>query len=240
MPLRPGETFGRYQLLEPLGRGAMGEVYSAYDTVLHRKVALKVLTLSSDPATFGSTPSSSNGAARILREARAAAGIAHPNAVSIYDVGEVDGVSFLAMELVAGRTLRTFIGDPSVPLARRIRWVTDVARALGAAHALGLVHRDIKPENVMVRDDGLVKVLDFGIARRAITKEEAAAAGPLDRAALEKLAISHGTLTAEGVVVGTPMYMAPEQMRGEALDGRTDQFAWGVLAHEVLTRQAPR
>jgi serine/threonine-protein kinase len=215
----------------------MGEVYSAYDTILHRKVALKVLTTS--PGFPGEGPPSTRGAARILREARAAAGITHPNAVSIYDVGEVEGVSFLAMELVSGRTLRSLIGDGSVTFARRIRWITDVARALGAAHQLGLIHRDIKPENVMVRDDGFVKVLDFGIARRAVGSEAPVPPGKLDLAALEQLAVSRGTLTAEGVVVGTPMYMAPEQMRGEALDGRTDQFAWGVLAYEVLTGKIP-
>jgi serine/threonine-protein kinase len=191
----------------------MGEVYSAYDSILHRKVALKVLTAPAGTISGSDSPPSSGGATRILREARAAAGITHPNAVAIYDVGEVDGLPFLAMELVLGRTLRAFVGDPTVPLGRRIRWIADVARALGAAHQLGLVHRDIKPENVMVRDDGFVKVLDFGIARRA--------------------------LTAEGVIVGTPMYMAPEQVRGEMLDGRTDQFAWGVLAHELLTGKLP-
>jgi tetratricopeptide (TPR) repeat protein len=238
MPLRPGETFGRYQLAELLGQGGMGEVYSAYDSVLHRKVALKVLTAPVGP--FGDAAPSTKGAARILREARAAAGITHPNAVSIYDVGEVDGVPFLAMELVDGRMLRSFIGDPSIPLARRIRWITDVARALGAAHELGLVHRDIKPENVMVRSDGFLKVLDFGIARRTIEPAEGPAPpAPADLAALSKLSVTNGTLTAEGAVLGTPMYMAPEQILGGPLDGRTDQFAWGVLAHEVLTGKLP-
>ena len=142
MPLEPGATFGRYQLAELLGQGGMGEVYSAYDTLLHRKVALKVLTVRPAGSVDWSAPST-DGPARILREARAAAGSTHPNAVAIYDVGEVDGVSFLAMELVSGRTLRTYVGDPSVLLARRIRWITDVARALGAAHQLGLVHRDL-------------------------------------------------------------------------------------------------
>ena len=243
MPLQPGETFGRYQVAELLGRGGMGEVYSAHDSVLHRMVALKVLAA---PATAGDdAPPSTDGAARILREARAAAGIAHPNAVAIYDVGEVDGVPFLAMELVAGRTLRTFRGDASVPLERRIRWLVDVAHALGAAHALGLVHRDVKPDNVMVRDDGLVKVLDFGIARRRRGGAEAAASRavslpePVDLALLETIARESGTLTAGGILVGTPMYMAPEQLRGEALDGRTDQFAWGALAYEVLTGKLP-
>ena len=242
MPLRLGETFGRYRVAEALGQGAMGEVYCAYDTVLHRKVALKVLAV--DTGAFpGAGPPSTKGAARILREARAAAGITHPNAVAIYDVGEVEGVPFLAMELVAGRTLRTFIGEPSVPLARRIRWAIDVARALGAAHQLGLIHRDIKPENVMVRDDGFVKVLDFGIARRtgagAEREAEPAPAATTDVAAISRFAMTNGTLTADGVVVGTPMYMAPEQLRGEPLDGRTDQFAWGVLACELFTGKLP-
>jgi serine/threonine-protein kinase len=179
----------------------------------------------------GAGANSTAGGARILREARAAAGIGHPNAIAIYDVGEVDGVPFLAMEFVSGRTLRTYVRDESVPLPRRIRWLTDVAKALGAAHHLGLVHRDIKPENVMVRDDGVVKVLDFGIARRTAMKADPHA--PTDAAA------ALGTLTADGLVVGTPFYMAPEQMRGEPLDGRADQFSWGVLAHELLTGELP-
>jgi serine/threonine protein kinase len=242
MPLRPGETFGRYELAEPLGRGAMGAVYCAYDTLLRRKVALKVLIAAPGTPDDGAAPGGGGGA-RILREARAAAGITHPNAVSIYDVGEVDGVPFLAMELVAGRTMRGIIGDANIPLARRVRWLADTARALGAAHTLGVIHRDIKPENIMVRDDGLVKVLDFGIARRgtdrAGARPEVARAPPLDLAELERLAIANRTLTADGLVVGTPMYMAPEQMLGEAIDGRTDQFAWGVLAHELLTGRLP-
>jgi serine/threonine-protein kinase len=239
MPLRLGARFGRYELADLLGKGGMGEVYSAYDSILHRKVALKVLTAPGGGFSGSDSPPSSGGATRILREARAAAGITHPNAVAIYDVGEVDGLPFLAMELVMGRTLRAFVGDPTVPLGRRIRWIADVARALGAAHQLGLVHRDIKPENVMVRDDGFVKVLDFGIARRALTPEDRPAPRMEDLAALGMFAGTSGTLTAEGVIVGTPMYMAPEQVRGEVLDGRTDQFAWGVLAHELLTGKLP-
>jgi serine/threonine-protein kinase len=237
MALRPGERFGRYEIAELLGRGGMGEVYSAHDLVLRRKVALKVLAPPNVP--YGTVPPPSGGAGRILREARAAAGIAHPNAVGIYDVGEVEGVPFLAMEFVSGRTLRAFVGDATIPVGRRIRWIADVARALGAAHDLSLVHRDVKPDNVMVREDGLVKVLDFGIARRAVEGERGAPVNLEELGALGKLAMSGGTLTAEGAVVGTPMYMAPEQLRGGALDGRTDQFAWGVLAYEVLSGGLP-
>ena len=228
MPLQPGNRFGRYELVELLGKGGMGEVYRAQDTLLHRRVALKVLHPL--PSGTGGGSSQTDGAARILREARASAAIEHPNAIAIYDVGEVDGVPFLAMEFVPGKTLRHFIADRTVTLARRIRWLVDIARAIGAAHALGLVHRDIKPENIMVRDDGVVKVLDFGIARRT--------AGNLDPNALTG-ALPVGTMTGEGVVVGTPFYMAPEQMRGEPLDGRADQFAWGVLAYELLTGVLP-
>ena len=156
--------------------------------------------------------------ARVLREARAAARIAHPNAVAIYDVGEVDGLPFLAMELVTGRPLSAFVGDGGVPLERRIRWLAEVASALGAAHALGLVHRDIKPDNVMLASDGTVKVLDFGIARRASARTDLGG-GPIPTEG----AVALGTLTAEGVVLGTPFYMAPEQMRGELIDGRADR-----------------
>jgi serine/threonine protein kinase len=242
MPLQPGDHFGRYQLVSLLGKGGMGDVYRATDTVLHRPVALKLLRYVADPDSV-ETPKSRDGAARILREARLAAGLSHPNAISIFDVGEVEGVPFLAMEFVPGKTLRAYIGDPQIPLTRRIGWLADIARALGAAHDLGFVHRDIKPENVMVRDDGVVKVLDFGIARRLPP--------PIDRLVstrtfggpklVGEVAIGNELepLTAAGRVVGTPLYMAPEQMRGESLDGRADQFAWGVVAYELLTGTLP-
>jgi eukaryotic-like serine/threonine-protein kinase len=210
----------------------MGRVYQAYDPRLHRKVALKVLSRAGDgqPPTTGRPSSPSEGSARMLREARAAAALDHPNAVSIFDVGEVDGTPFIAMELIVGRSLRAVIGHAIVPWDQRLRWLVDVARALAAAHKRGLVHRDIKPENVMVREDGVVKVLDFGIARRPDA--------PVDPVgATQQLGLE--ALTDKGVLVGTPRYMSPEQMRGDALDGRSDQFAWGVLAYEVLCGKSP-
>jgi serine/threonine protein kinase/tetratricopeptide (TPR) repeat protein len=216
MLLQPGETFDRYVIEAPIGEGGMGRVYRARDTKLGRLVALKVL---------GTTPSgvSTEGLGRMMREARAAAAFDHPNAVALFDVGEHDGTPYIAMELVEGRSLRSYVGDPAVSLTTRIRWLADIARALGAAHRRGLVHRDIKPENVMVRDDGAVKVLDFGIARRTHSEQ----ASPVT------------TLTAAGVVVGTPLYMAPEQIRAISVDGRTDQFAWGVMAYELLAGELP-
>src|SRR5437870_2676341 len=138
MPLRPGDQFDRYVIGALLGRGGMGEVYRAQDTRLQRAVALKILR-GEEGGTDGRL--STEGAARLLREARAAAAMDHPNAVAIFDVGECDGTPFLAMEFINGKTLRAYIGDKALPLERRIRWLIDMARALGAAHKRGLVHR---------------------------------------------------------------------------------------------------
>ncbi|WP_438030190.1 protein kinase domain-containing protein [Sorangium sp. So ce233] len=219
--LKPGDSFERYTIEAAIGQGGMGCVYRAHDARLGRRVAVKVIAGGAvDP----------DAAARLLREARAAAALDHPNAVSIFDVGELEGTPFIVMELVAGRTLRGAIAGAGVPASTRIAWLADVGRALAAAHRRGLVHRDIKPENVMVRDDGVIKVLDFGIARRA-----AGDADPI--ASTEAPALP--TLTALGVKLGTPVYMAPEQIRGGELDGRVDQFAWGVLAFELLTGRLP-
>ena len=225
--MRPGETFDRYTIEELLGEGGMGSVYRAYDSKLHRYVALKLLRTVEADATKGS---GAQGAARMLREARAAAALTHANAVAIFDVGEHEGNPYIAMELVPGKPLRAYVGDETVSVAHRVRWLRDVARALAAAHDRGLVHRDIKPENVMIRDDDVVKVLDFGIAQKTASVKGRAI--PTDAAGL-------ATLTREGALIGTPLYMAPEQLRGERLDGRADQFAWGVLAYELLSGHPP-
>jgi serine/threonine protein kinase len=237
MSLPPGTLVDRYVVLSLLGTGGMGDVYEARDPKLQRLVALKVLR--------GDSATGPDGAARLLREARAVAALSHPNVLVVHDVGEVRepeelrGVSYIAMERVIGRSLRSFIGDASVPMARRIGWIVDTARALGAAHEVGLVHRDVKPENVMVGDDGVVKVLDFGLARRVGAQVFASASSDVH---------SEPTLRRENValvdpdsksIAGTMFYMAPEQLRGEPLDGRTDQFSWGVLAYELVTGAAP-
>jgi serine/threonine-protein kinase len=210
-----GAMLGRYRIEELLGRGGMGVVYRAHDTALGRAVAVKVIP----PELAGDA----ERRARLAREAQAAAAIHHPNLVAVHDVGEHDGAPFIVMELVRGRPLRSFVGEREPDLRTRIRWLGDIARALEAAHRGGLVHRDIKPENVLVGDDGAIKVLDFGIARRA-TNEDGSAGD---------------TVTRDGVILGTPAYMAPEQIEKEPMDARTDQFAWGVVAYELLTGSLP-
>jgi eukaryotic-like serine/threonine-protein kinase len=221
---QPGDTLGRYTIQALLGTGGMGAVYRAFDPDLHRKVALKVLK-----GGVGIEDLDSQARARLLREARAAASLNHPNAVSIFEVAEREGILYVAMEYVEGQTLRSLLSTSSASWQRKLRWLLDVARALEAAHRAGLVHRDVKPENIMVRSDGLVKVLDFGIARRLDAQ--------VDPEKATEFALP--TLTQEGAVIGTPLYMAPEQLRGEDLDGRTDQFAWGVVAYELLTGRNP-
>ncbi len=234
--LRPGDLVNHFTIVKSLGRGGMGEVYLARDSRLNRSVALKVVRVKLDAIPDSTGSKSSEGASRLMREAQAAAALEHPNVVTIYEVGEVtepDGekLPFIAMELVKGKPLRAYCGDLSVPLDERVRWVTDIARALAAAHATGLVHRDIKPENVMIRDDGVVKVLDFGLAKRS-SRAGIASSSSTDAQVLP-------SITAKGIAVGTPYYMAPEQMRGELLDGRADQFAWGVVAYELLSGKPP-
>jgi serine/threonine protein kinase/tetratricopeptide (TPR) repeat protein len=223
--LSAGDTVGRYVIQGVLGEGGMGRVYAALDPALQRSVALKVLAVRSVESE-----SATQGAARLLREARAAATLEHVHIVAVYDVGEFDGTPFIVMELVRGRPLRSFIGDASVPLESRLRWLLGIARALAAAHGHGMVHRDVKPSNVMVRDDGVVKVLDFGVARRSPSRAPGAPA--TEDPELQ-------TITAVGTVVGTPKYMAPEQFQLKAVDERADQFAWGVVAYELLVGRSP-
>ncbi len=259
--LETGSMLGRYTIEGAIGEGGMGVVYRARDGRLGRKVALKVLVSSEDD------PESIERAKRFLREARAAAALDHPNAVSIFDVGEAGEISFIAMELVNGQPLRAFIGastlggperspqpppvtmgddaQPVIPssVALRLRWLVDIALALDAAHEKRIIHRDIKPENVMVRDDGRVKVLDFGLARRATDRS---APKPEVESSIPKIQYDttftetgQSTLTAVGTLLGTPQYMAPEQIRSEPVDERSDQFSWGVVAYELLTGELP-
>ncbi len=215
VPLSPGSSFERYEIEELVGRGGMGEVYRATDTRLHRRVALKVLRSDRGAADVTEV----GGVARLLREARAAAALNHPNSVSIYELGEAEGIPYIAMELVQGESLRRYCGDARVRLETKVGWLIDVARVLWAAHKLGLVHRDVKPSNVMVSEEGIVKVLDFGLAKPR-----------LDPSGFE---------TMMGQVLGTPRYMAPEQLEGNPADAKSDQFAFGITAYELLSGVYP-
>ncbi|MEP7124197.1 MAG: DUF2378 family protein [Byssovorax sp.] len=220
MVLTAGQTLDRYTIETLVGEGGMGRVYRAFDARLHRHVALKVLRVAAgDPE---------NAVANVLREARAAAAITHPNATAVFDAGELEGRACIVMEYVPGTSLRRIIGSADVSLHTRLHWLVDIAGALGAAHQVGVIHRDIKPENVMIRDDGLLKVLDFGVAGRTRLVDSTPGAG-----AVEMVTPSGGN------AVGTPAYMAPEQVRGAAIDGRADQFGWAVLAYELLTGRLP-
>ena len=195
----------------------MGEVYRARDTKLGRDVAIKVL-----PANRRTDP---DRTARFEREARAASSLNHPNIVTVYDIGESDGTPFMVMELVSGRSLRTMISERP-PLALVLDVGAQTALALAAAHAAGIVHRDIKPENLMLRADGYVKILDFGVARLA--------AHDLNLSSMATVAA-----TEAGVVPGTARYFAPEQARGETATPLTDVFALGVVLYELLTGTHP-
>ncbi len=214
MLLREGDRIDRFTVEALLGRGGMGVVYRALDPRLERRVAIKLLEgLAAD----------SPARARFDREARLIASLDHPAAVHVDEAGETDGTPYIVMELVDGVTLRVAAATEA-SWRVKLGWLTEAASALAAAHDANLVHRDVKPDNIMVRTDGRVKVLDFGIARRVrVASTGATAEG----------------VTAEGTIIGTPRYMAPEQLRGEPLDGRADQFAWGVTAFEVLSGESP-
>lgn len=242
MSLQAGQQFDRYRIEALLGEGGMGQVYRAFDTRLHRRVALKVL----HPARATQDTKRAEAMARMLREARAAAALSHPNVVAIHDIGETAGLTFLAMEFIEGRSLRYLIGDKNSTFQQKLYWMVDVAKALDAAHKAGLVHRDIKPENIMIRDDGVVKVLDFGIARRAHIANLDAHAQTVsvdhessNNADDAPTSTSLPTLTGKGVMVGTPAYMSPEQIKALELDGRADEFSWGVVAYELFSGKMP-
>lgn len=227
-----GQALGRYVIESLLGEGGMGEVYRARDSKLERAVAVKVLRND----TEGSSEDWEHAVMRMQREAQAVAALSHPGIVAIYDIGEHEGAPFIAMELVGGQPLRDLIGTEA-PFETRLRMLLDVAKALGAAHEAGFVHRDIKPENILVRPDGVTKILDFGIARKTSRAVDPSSQTlDLHGAAIDAAFVG---MTAEGALVGTPAYMSPEQLRGETADARADQFAWGVVAYELFQGKHP-
>jgi serine/threonine protein kinase len=212
-----GREFGAYKIEKLLGVGGMGEVYLAHDARLARKIALKIL-----PPQFISDP---ERVRRFERESRAVSALNHPNLITIYDIGIADGVQYIATEFVTGKTVRDLI-DEGLKMRDALAIATQVAEALGAAHNAGVLHRDIKPENIMVRPDGYVKVLDFGLAKlsEAATTEEA------------KLSSAQ---TQPGLLMGTLAYMSPEQAAGDAVDERSDIWSLGIVLYEMMTGSSP-
>jgi len=215
-----GRTLAHYRITAALGAGGMGQVYRATDTKLDREVALKVL-----PDDLARSP---DMLARFHREARAVAALNHPHVITIHSVEEADGVHFLTMELIEGQPLAALIPAGGMELPRISSIATSLAEALGAAHGKGIIHRDLKPANIMVTKDGVVKVLDFGLARLA--DPGAGASDPEQSTQLR---------TEDGVIMGTRPYMSPEQVQGAPLDHRTDIFSLGVVLHEMTTGRRP-
>ena len=213
-----GRSIGHYNIVGHLGRGGMGEVYLAKDTRLNREVALKLLP--------SEAISDESRLRRFFQEARAASTLNHPNIVTIYEVGELEGVPFIATELIQGRTLRQMM-EAGLELAHTLQIVSQIVKALAVAHNSGIVHRDIKPENIMVRDDGYAKILDFGLARLTVSGFES---DSQDRTFVH---------TSPGVIVGTLAYMSPEQTQGEVVTPATDIFSLGVVLFEMTTGLHP-
>src|SRR5688572_19859394 len=213
-----GTRLAHYRILEKLGAGGMGEVYRAHDEQLDREVAIKVLPADSF--------ADATARARLLREARAAAALNHPAICTIHEVGEADGQSYIAMELVEGQPLSDKAREGALPLDEVLRYGMQIADALAHAHARQIIHRDLKPANVVAGPDGRVKVLDFGLAKRIRDL------GP-------SLATTAAPLTEAGTVVGTLGYMAPEQLRGQPADTRSDIWALGVLLYEIAAGARP-
>ncbi|HKQ74121.1 MAG TPA: protein kinase [Blastocatellia bacterium] len=217
-----GRPFGHYRILSPLGAGGMGVVYLAEDAHLSRKVALKLL-----PPHFTQFP---DRLRRFIREAKSVSALNHPNIITIHEIGEVEGVHYIATEFIDGETLRQKICGAEMKLREAIDLATQVAAALASAHAAGIVHRDIKPENIMARRDGYAKVLDFGLAKLT---------DPAQGAVLSSKTLKAGGTTTPGVVMGTITYMSPEQARGLEVDARSDIFSLGVVLYEMITGAPP-
>ena len=218
MALTPGTRLGVYEVTALIGEGGMGQVYRARDTKLNRDVALKVL-----PDSFANDP---NRLARFRREAQTLALLNHPNIAHIHGLEESGPVSAIVLELVEGEDLSQRIARGAIPIEEALRIAKQIAEALETAHERGIVHRDLKPANVKLRADGVVKVLDFGIAKA------------LAPAAANAVTLTAGR-TEAGVIIGTPAYMSPEQARGEPADRQADIWSFGVVLYELLTGTSP-
>jgi len=221
--LSPGTKLGRYEIRSQLGVGGMGEVYLAQDLTLGRNVALKVL-----PEDVASNQQRMQ---RFVQEAKAASALNHPNIITIHEIGTEPGAHFMATEFIDGENLRHHLRLAPLTLIEAIDIAIQIASALSSAHAAGIIHRDIKPENIMLRRDGIVKVLDFGLAKLT----ERWRADEVDRDAATQGMVH----TEPGLVVGTTAYMSPEQARALEVDARTDIWSLGVVVYEMITRSAP-
>ena len=214
--VQAGTKFGPYEITGAIGAGGMGEVYRAKDSRLGRDVAIKVL-----PKSFADDP---DRRARFEREAQAVAALSHPNVIAIFDTGVFEGQLYVVMELLTGQTLRERLVSGPMPVRKAVDIAIQIARGLGAAHGKGIVHRDLKPENIFLLEDGQVKILDFGLARQAVTEAHSGATQTM-------------AMTGAGTVMGTVGYMAPEQVRGQAVDARADVFAFGAVLYEMVSGQ---
>src|SRR6185503_3134551 len=211
-----GKEISHYKIVRLLGAGGMGEVYLAEDTKLHRQVALKVLTSQFEP--------DAERIKRFKKEARAVSALNHPNIITIYSIEETEAGSFIATEFIDGQTLRERIAEKPLPWQEAVKIAIQITGALKTAHSVGIIHRDIKPANIMIRRDGIVKVLDFGLAKLT-------APGSSDGETREH--------TAPNRMLGTINYMSPEQVLGEPVDERTDIFSFGVVLYEMLSGEMP-
>src|SRR4030095_3404833 len=219
-PFKSGTKLGRYLIRSKIGAGGMGIVYLAQDTKLGRNVALKIL--------HPELAEHSSRMNRFVQEARAASALNHPNILTIHEIDRIDSTYFIATEFIDGETLREHMRKNLIRLGEALEINIQVASALAAAHAAGIVHRDIKPENIMLRNDGIAKVLDFGLAKL------------LEVSCIDAEAETRGLIkTDPGMVVGTSRYMSPEQVRGLELDARTDIWSLGVVMYEMITGGPP-
>src|SRR5688572_2930934 len=221
MALSPGTCLGPYEITAQIGVGGMGEVWRATDANLGRQVALKVL-----PDTFAHDP---ERLARFEREAKTLASLSHPNIAIIYGLEKADGIRALVMELVEGPTLADRITQGPIPFDEALPIAKQIAEALEAAHELGIVHRDLKPANIKVREDGVVKVLDFGLAKALPP------AGAASASVTQSPTITTPAMTQAGMILGTAAYMSPEQAKGRDADKRSDIWAFGCVLYEILT-----
>jgi serine/threonine protein kinase len=219
--LKKGSTIGSYEIVSFISRGGMGEVYLAKDRRLGRKVALKIL-----PSAF---TRNQERLRRFEQEARSASALNHPNIITIYEILKSESTHVIATEYVEGETLRHRLSNSPLELSEALNVATQVADALSAAHKAGIVHRDIKPENIMIRQDGYVKVLDFGLAKLSEEVPTVSA----DEAPTRQVR------TGSGVIIGTAGYMSPEQARGKPVDARSDIFSLGSVIYEMVTRRKP-